>query len=422
MSLSMRQARAARSTAECPPTFERPMTQAFSSPQVSSRVHPFHNAWTTLGLFTLLSLVCYIDRYMLGALLTPLKADLHLTDEQLGRLYVIFTVAYIAIVPAAGYLGDRFQRKWYVLAALVLWSFATVGSGWAKSYAELLVWRALVGLGEGVFSSLSLSWLADTFTAARRPTAFAVMASTSQVSAWIAYHFGALIAAESGWSQAFFLAGVPGLILALAVPFLREPSPGAAEPEPHAVRAKPSWQEIRSFITEARYLLFVTGYTVRMVAAGGLFFWGAVYLHRNYGLSNTHATSFIGATYFLTGVPGIFIGGYVAGRLAQRFRGAYAYWLGLMDTLACAAVLLVLAWQPTLSVAQAILLSQMFFAGAGWGVINPLLFEFAPVRIRSMAVSVALAVSSAGGAFLAMQLIGLFSDHVGIHVPCSWCP
>jgi MFS family permease len=98
----------------------------------------FHNRWTTLTLFALLSLVCYVDRFILGALLTPLKTDLHLTDEQLGRLNVVFTAAYILIVPVAGYLGDRYRRKWYIFVSLVLWSFATVGSGWSKTFDALL--------------------------------------------------------------------------------------------------------------------------------------------------------------------------------------------------------------------------------------------------------------------------------------------
>ncbi len=102
-----------------------------------------------MGLFALLSLVCYIDRFILGALLTPLKSALSLTDEQLGRLNVVFVFAYVGIVPVAGYLGDRYRRKWYVFGALVLWSLATIGSGTAKTYAALLVWRALVGFGEG---------------------------------------------------------------------------------------------------------------------------------------------------------------------------------------------------------------------------------------------------------------------------------
>lgn len=368
----------------------------------------------TLLLFALLSFVCYLDRFILGALLTPLKNELGLQDEQLGRLNVVFIVAYIFVVPIAGYLGDRFRRKWYIFGALLLWSFATVGSGWAKTYEALLGWRALVGFGEGIFSSLALSWIADTFAPARRPFAFAVLSSSSQVAAWAAYHYGGKVAAESGFGEAFLLAGVPGLALSVFVPFLREPAPGGSDPEPTAERSRPSFPEIRAFIGDRRYVLYVSGYLVRMVAVSGLFFWGAVYLHREYGVRSAAATSFIGSAYFLTGVPGIFLGGALAGRLARKVEGAYALWLGAGEVLSGFSVLLVITLRPELRIAEALILAQMFFAGSSWGVINPLLFEFAPARLRSVSASLALAISSVGSTFLSGQLIGFVSDQVGI--------
>jgi fucose permease len=76
--------------------------------------------------------------------------------------------------------------------------------------------------------------------------------------------------------------------------------------------------------------------------------------------------------------------------------------------------LLVLTLQPALGVAEFLILGQMFFAGSSWGVINPLLFEFAPVRLRSVAVSVALSISSVGSTFLSSQVIGWVSDQTGI--------
>lgn len=367
----------------------------------------------TLLLFACLSLVCFIDRFILGALLTPLKEDLKLNDEQLGRLNVVFILAYIVVVPIAGYLGDKYRRKWFVFGALLLWSLATIGSGSASTYSSLTIWRALVGFGEGVFSSLALSWVADTFLAKHRAMAFAVMSSSSQIAAWIAYHYGGKVAQNSGWNHAFFLAGLPGLVLALLVPFLKEPRPGASDPD-GVDQGKPSWSELRAFLRDGRYVLYVVGYMVRMLAVSGLFFWGAVFLHREYGLPNADSTSFIGSAYLLAGVPGIFVGGYGAGRLARRFQGVYAWWLGTGEILSGTAILSVLVLKPELRTAQILILLQMFFAGSSWGVINPLLFEFAPVRMRSIAVSLALAVSSAGSTFLSAQVIGLLSDQFGI--------
>jgi MFS transporter, Spinster family, sphingosine-1-phosphate transporter len=379
------------------------------------RVSWLRSPWVTLALFAALSLVCYIDRFILGALLTPIKEALSLTDEQLGRLNVAFVFAYVAIVPFAGFVGDRYPRKWIALSALLLWSFASIGSGWAETYPSLLAWRALVGFGEGVFASLASSWIADTFGPKRRSVAFAILTCTSQVAAWAAYHFGGQIAAESGWSHAFFVAGIPGFILAFGLLLAREPRRGEADAaENITARAVPSVKEALRFIRKPEYVTYLAAYTIRMLAVSGLFFWGAVYLHRVYGLENRAATSFIGSAYFLTGVPGIFIGAVIAGRLARRFRGAYASWIATGEICAGIAMLFVLLVVRDLATAKWLLLLQMFFAGNSWGVINPLLFEFAPIHLRSTSVALALAVSSSGSAILGGQVIGWLSDRVGI--------
>jgi predicted MFS family arabinose efflux permease len=374
----------------------------------------FDRRWVTLIIFTLLSLVCYIDRFITGALLNPIKGEFHITDEQLGRINLIFIFAYILIVPLAGYVGDRHARKWYIFFSLLIWSAASIGSGWAAGFGTLLIWRAAVGIGEGVFSSLSPGWIADIFGTNLRSFAFAVIQSSSQIGAWIAYAGGGAIAAAYSWHQAFFVAGVPGLVLAFAVIFMIEPKRGGADGYTHAAIEKPSGREILQLFRESKYLLYLGGYFFRMMGVTGVFFWGAVFLHRHFGVDNREATSFIGSAYLFAGVPGIFFAGVVAGRLARRIRGTYAFWLVGSETLSAICVSIVLLYVRDLTTAKLLLLGQMFFAGNSWGMINPLLFDFVPVRVRSLAVSTALAFSTAGTALLGNELIGLVSDHVGI--------
>jgi hypothetical protein len=199
----------------------------------------------------------------------------------------------------------------------------------------------------------------------------------------------------------------------LGVIFLREPRRGAADGHIEEL-AKPTFAEIGQLFRNKDYLLYLGGFTIRMLAVSGFFFWGAVYLHREYGLPNKEATSFIGSAYFLTGVPGIFLAGILAGRLARKIKGAYAFWLMGGELLAGTAVLIVLLAVHDLAVAKAVLLSQMFFAGNSWGVIMPLLFEIAPFRLRSIAVSCSLAISSGGSTLLIAEVLGRASDQYGI--------
>jgi MFS transporter, Spinster family, sphingosine-1-phosphate transporter len=373
----------------------------------------FHHRWTTLALFTLLALFCYIDRFVLAALLTPIKGELGLHDEQLGRLNMIFIIAYITIVPLAGIFGDRFPRKWFIFFALVLWSFASIGSGWATALGSLLVWRALVGVGEGIFSSLSPSWIADTFSPRLRSVAFAVFQSTSQIGCMIAYVFGGIAAARWNWHYAFYLAGAPGLVLALVLIFVREPARG--ESDGHATSAAgPTWSQMGALFGNANYLLYLFGYMFRFIAVSGLSFWGPALLHRQFGITNQAATSFFGSAYLFAGAPGVFVAGILVGHLLRRTQAAYALWIFASDLFAGIALTLALLYASTLNVAEAILLCQMFFAGNSLGIQNPLLFHLVPVALRNTAVSGTMMLATGLSAFFSSELIGLVSDHYGL--------
>lgn len=381
------------------------------------------NRWAVLALFTLLTLVCHVDRFVMGALLNPLKSEFHLSDEQLGRLNLIFVVAYLALVPVAGFFGDRLPRKWFVLLGLIVWSVASLGSGLAHSFAALLVWRAIVGVGEGIYSSLYPSWIADTFGANLRSLAFAVIMSMGQVGAWVAYAGGGAVAAASSWHNALLLAGVPGLVLALAVIFLREPHRGAADGySATAAIEKPTRKEIGALFRNPKYVLYLTGYTLRMLGVSGVFYWGAVYLHRQFGIDNKEATAFIGTAYLVAGTPGIFVAGILAGRIARTRRGVFAFWLMTGEIGSALSVISMLLFAQDATTAKWLLLSQMFFAGNSWGAINPLLFEFAPIRVRGLAASSAAAFQTIGSAFLASEVIGLASDHWGIQRALFFAP
>ncbi len=351
----------------------------------------------------------------MGALLIPIKAEFRLTDEQLGRLNLVFVFAYLAVVPIAGYIGDRLPRKWFILMSLIVWSLASLGSGLSVSFGALLVWRSIVGLGEGVYASLYPSWIADTFGPSLRSIAFAVLMSTGQIGAYIAYAGGGAVAAASTWRNALFLAGVPGLMLALAVIFLREPSRGAADGYTSTDQIpKPSRRDIAGLFQDRKYLLYLGAYTLRMLGVSGVFYWGAIYLHRHFGIANKEATAFIGAAYLFAGTAGIFVAGVAAGRIARRRRGVFAYWLMVGEIGSALSVTAMLLFAEDPFTAKLLLLSQMFFAGNSWGAINPLLFEFAPVRVRGLAVSVASAFQTIGSAFLASELLGIASDRCGI--------
>lgn len=379
----------------------------------NNTTHWFHNKWSTLGIFTALSMACSIDRFVLGALLTPIKTSLLLTDEQLGRLNVAFTLSTILVYPIFGYLGDHFRRKWLILFGLVLWSFATVGSGLATGLTVLLVWRFLVGLGEGAFYSLAPSWVTDTFERKIRSAAYAVFHSPGQIGAMIALVVGAAIAAKYGWQSAFFVAGIPGFFLAIILIFVKEPTPGASDGH-RVAPPKVSLRDSGALFKNTDYQIFLAAYSFHMFSLAGLFFWGPVYLHRQFDVTNVVASSAFGSGFLYAGAPGVYIGGILAGWLFRKTYAGYSLWLLFGEALA--GVMLVIALGAgSFDVARNAIWLEMFFAASCTTIAIPLLFETVPVNLRNTALAGASVVSQGITSIFASQGIGWLSDHHGLH-------
>ena len=357
-------------------------------------------------------MACSIDRFVLGALLTPIKVSLSLTDEQLGRLNVAFTLSTILVYPIFGYLGDHFRRKWLILFGLVLWSLATVGSGLAAGLTVLLVWRFLVGLGEGAFYSLAPSWVTDTFERKIRSTAYAIFHSPGQIGAMIALVVGAAIAAKYGWQSAFFVAGIPGFFLAIILLFVKEPTPG--ESDGHRVAPpKVSLRESAALFKLSSYQIFLAAYSFHMFSLAGLFFWGPVYLHRQFQVSNVVASSAFGSGFLYAGAPGVYIGGILAGWLFRKTFAGYSLWLLAGEALA--GIMLVIALGAgSFTVARNAIWLEMFFAASCTTIAIPLLFETVPVNLRNTALAGASVVAQGISSIFASQGIGWLSDHYGL--------
>lgn len=194
-------------------------------------------SWYVLGVLVVVYILNFIDRQILSILAVDIKADLDLTDDQLGFLGgAAFAVFYALFGVPLGRLADRWHRVRLLTIGLVLWSTMTAVSGLARNYAALSLARMGVGVGEATASPTAYSLISDYFPARKRATALAIYSSglylgggvslligarISQV--WNEVYPGGGIGGLVGWQAAFLAVGVPGLLLALWVASLREP-------------------------------------------------------------------------------------------------------------------------------------------------------------------------------------------------------
>ena len=214
-------------------------------------------SWYALGVLVLVYMLNFIDRNILSILANDIKADLGLTDADLGFLYgTAFGVFYALFGIPLGRLADSWHRVRLMTIGLALWSVMTAASGFAKNGAMLTVARIGVGVGEASASPSAYSLLSDWFPKKMRGTALAIYSAGLYLGAGISLMLGGLIVEGwnraypgggplglVGWQAAFMAVGVPGLMLAMWVFTLREPTRGAIEglPEPKIVSLRLSY-------------------------------------------------------------------------------------------------------------------------------------------------------------------------------------
>ena len=387
---------------------------------------PLHKAWiksASLGLAILsfINLFNYLDRYVVSALVESLKhSELALTDAQLGSLMSGFVIVFMLVAPIFGALGDRRSRPRLIAFGVGVWSVATVLSGFAGGFATLFAARASVGIGEAAYVTIVPSLLSDYFPSSQRGRVMAIFFCAIPVGSALGYVVGGLVDVHFGWRAAFFVAGVPGLVLAILCLGLRDPPRGsqdgespapapAAAPEPAPAPAPAPAQPKSTYLAPYRqllrnrpYVLTILGYAAYTFALGGLAFWMPAFLERVRGIPRREATVSFGAIVVITGFIGTFIGGWLGDYCAKYSKQAYL-WISAIATLVAApfAWFALTATSPTLYLVCMVVAQLMMFLSTG--PINATIVNLVKPTERASA-----------------NALGVFTIHVLGDVPSPW--
>jgi predicted MFS family arabinose efflux permease len=387
-----------------------------------SRTDPVRVARWGLFVLTLVNLFNYLDRFVVASLVESLKrSELHLTDAQLGWLATGFILVYMLTSPIFGTLGDRGKRPRLIAAGVAIWSLATALGGLARSYGSLFLARSTVGVGEAAYGTVSPALLADYFPAEQRGRVFAVFSAAIPIGSAAGYVLGGLVDHYFGWRAAFFVAGVPGLLLAYLTSRLFDP-PRGGQDGPAAADAggaaaghgsvsvgRQALRAYGSLLGNAPYTLTVLGYAAYTFALGALAFWTPAFLERERGLARTDATVQFGAIVVVTGFVGTFFGGWLGDRLLPRFRESYL-WVSGWSTLAAVpfAWLAFTAHDRTVYTAAIVVAEVLIFMSTG--PVNSAIINAVPADRRATAVALSILAIHLLGDVPSPPLIGYVSD------------
>ena len=382
-------------------------------------------AWAMVTLLTLAYVVSFVDRYILSLLIDPIKADLELTDFQMGLLLgPAFGIFYATMGLPLGLLADRSRRTWIVAAGITLWSAATAFSGLAKSFAQMFVARLSVGVGEATLSPCAMSLIADSFPEERRGKPIAMYGSAISVGSALAALLGAAVltwAKASGgvtmpvvgtlapWQVAFLAVGLPGLLLAIPFLLMREPrrlavaDQGAPSHLGHMLR-----HVARHGLTYVCFMPVFCFMTIVAYSHG----WLAVTFDRTYGWPVEKYALYNGLTLIVLGPLSVMFAGWLSDRFIAR---------GIKDAPMRIAVIGFFIGMPPAVVAT--LLDNGLYAFITLAVSNiglaftssvgvTALLQIVPPRIRAQTVALYYMSISLTGLFLGPTLVGLFNDTI----------
>jgi MFS transporter, Spinster family, sphingosine-1-phosphate transporter len=363
-----------------------------------------------LGVLTAINLLNYLDRYVVSAIATPLKGAMGLSDTQLGWLMPAFMLVYMVAAPVFGAWGDRGSRTRPIALGVFIWSLATALSGLARSYPQLLAGRAVVGIGEAAYVAIAPALLADCFAEEGRGRVYAVLNMAIPVGAALGYIVGGQVSGHFGWRAAFFVAGVPGLLLALSMLRLPDPPRGAQERAAPAGAAPASPLAIYlGLLRRGPFMVVVLGYAAYTFGLGGLAFWMPVFLERVRHVPHEQATTWFGAIVIVTGFLGTFAGGWLGDYLLKHTRQAYLWLSGVSTLLAAPCALLALTtpaaggYYPAIVVAELLLFMST-------GPINAAIVNIATPLERASAVALSMFAIHLLGDVPSPLLIGRLSD------------
>ena len=371
------------------------------------------NTRYVLALLFMVSFFNYMDRYMLAVLLPAIKADLQLSDTEIGFITgLAFTLFYATMGIPIARLADRYSRRNIIAIALTVWSAMTALCGLAQNFVQLAVARVMVGVGEAGASPPSHSLIADLFPVEKRARAISVYTLGAPVGILIGFLLGGWITQLYGWRAALFTVGIPGILLALVIyRKLPEPERGAADGLARNAEIQPFWFTLKTLMSSPtfRHLSFATGlYTVLWL---GVVQWLPSYFTRSFGLGIGEVGTWLAIILSTSQIIGMVTGGYLADRLGSGDLRWYV-WVPSLAILVSTPMfaLTFLTQNPTLAFLSLFL---PFMIGVMQGPPTFAVAQgLADVRMRAMAAALLLLITNLIGGGIGPQAVGIMSDYL----------
>ena len=370
-------------------------------------------AYYALVILTIVYAFNFIDRQLLAILQESVKADLGLSDSQLGLLTgFAFAVFYVtAGLPIARW-ADRGNRRDIVALSLFLWSFMTALSGFVQNYTQLLLARIGVGVGEAGGSPPSHSMISDIFPPTERATALGFYSMGVSIGILFGFLAGGWLNEYFGWRVAFVVVGAPGILLAIILRMtLAEPVRGLNEQRMDSNVPVPLLQVLALLWSRRAFRHMAFAAALNAFAGYSTSNWTASFMIRSHGMSTGELGTWLALTIGLGGAIGVFCGGLIADRLARRDQRWYM-WLPALTGFICVPfmIMVYLAPGPYAALALGIVPGILFNVYLGNTIATT--HGLVGLRMRALSSAILFLVLNVIGLGLGPWTTGMLSDYL----------
>lgn len=387
---------------------------SLTQPRTERRLLPYK--WELIVLLWVAFFLHQADRAVYNVVLPLLKADLRLTDEQLGLVVLVFTWIYGVLVPVAGYAGDVVRRKWIICGSLLFWSSTTVLTGLSRSLAQLIIFRGVSTGGSEAFYYPAANSLIGQIHRTTRALAMGIHQTANYTGIIGSGLIAGYIAETYGWREAFYVFGGFGIIWAVVLwvrlqhtPPPSEASAGGHGPSdqddapippgtpPAAPERIPLSLVAREVFRKPTFWALCLAFGGHQFAMIGYLTWMPTFLYEKFGLSLTAAGFTSMAFHHVAAMLGVLLGGRLSDRWSLRRRTARME-TEVLGLLAGAPFILLMGLADNLGWCYVGLAGFGLFRGVYDSNLFAAQFDFIPPWLRSSSVGLMLAFGFMVGA------------------------
>jgi MFS family permease len=383
-------------------------------------------AYYVIGVLMIAYMFAYLDRLIFSLLIAPMKADLNLTDTQIGLVGATsFALCFVFFsIPFGRWVDTRGRRNAIVLG-MALWSLATMVCGLANSFSRLFVARMMVGVGEASLNPAVYSILPDYFPPRRRAFALSLYFTGVSIGGGIAILCGGFfiewaehtkiilpyLGQLAPWKLVFLAVGFPGLLIALLVwSTVREPSRQIAAADKNA----PALREVFNYLSVHRKLFLLTYIGFCGFSINGYAFqvWGPSYFMRVHGFSVSEAGMLIGVGFGIFGTLAVLIGGLWSDWLVARGHAEAPVKVSLWAAWIQTPFFLVAYLIPDARIATIAFVLGIFGLSLMGGLSATMVQALTPNRMRGMAAAIFNTLVTLVGLGIAPVTVAAMSDYL----------